>query len=71
MRDDAKWALADNYIVALEAYVYSIEKGIVFGSDNVNIEGRITYYPIYWLMFLENTSAPLPEQYTFDLSGIS
>lgn len=67
-KDYTRHSALDN---VLSNEVYSIEKGIVFGSDNVNCEGRITYYPIYLLMFLENSSAPLPEQYKLDLFGIS
>lgn len=33
---------------------YSIKEAYVFQNENVNTKGKITYYPIYMLMFIEN-----------------
>ena len=43
---------------------YGIEEGCVFCGGNVETAGRITYYPIYMLMFLQKKE--LPEEITFD-----
>lgn len=33
--------------------VYGIEQAIVFSNDNVREDGKVSYYPIYMMMFLE------------------
>ena len=33
---------------------YSIKEAYVFQNENVNTKDKITYYPIYMLMFMEN-----------------
>ena len=38
-------------------------------NDNVKKVGKITYLPIYMLMFIKNEQK-LPTQYTLDLSGL-
>ena len=32
---------------------YEIEEAIVFTNDNVKVKGKITYLPIYMVMFLQ------------------
>ncbi|MCD7709531.1 MAG: AAA family ATPase, partial [Clostridiales bacterium] len=36
----------------MEAPEYHIDEGIVFTNGNVMVKGRITYLPIYMIMFL-------------------
>ncbi len=49
---------------------YSIPEGFVFYNGNVNVEGKVCYYPIYMLMFLEKEK-PLEEMiYRIDLSAL-
>ena len=48
----------------LEHADYGLRKGFVFGRGNVEPAGKITYYPIYMLMFLQKKE--LPEEIFFD-----
>ena len=48
---------------------YQISKAIVLCNDNVKKVGKITYLPIYMLMFIKR-ELQLPTQYTIDLSGL-
>ena len=48
---------------------YQISKAYVLCNDNVKKVGKITYLPIYMLMFIKNEQK-LPTQYTLDLSGL-
>ena len=48
---------------------YQISKAIVLCNDNVKKVGKITYLPIYMLMFIKREQQ-LPTQYTIDLSGL-
>ena len=32
---------------------YNIPQGVVFSNGNLEVVGRITYYPVYMLMFLQ------------------
>ena len=48
---------------------YDIPKAIVFNNDNLRVDKRLVYAPIYMVMFLEkDTSAPV--HYKIDLSGL-
>lgn len=48
---------------------FGIENAIVLCNDNVKIDGKITYLPMYMLMFIRrNLSAPV--QYKIDLNGL-
>ena len=49
---------------------YGIEEGCVFCGGNVETTGRITYYPIYMLMFLQKKELPDSLIYKLDLSGL-
>ena len=43
---------------------YGIEEGYVFCGSNVERAGRLTYFPIYMLMFLQKKE--LPEEVLFE-----
>lgn len=49
---------------------YNIPQAYVLCNDNVKQVGKITYLPIYLLMFLKKEQ-PLPSQYKIDLSGLN
>lgn len=48
---------------------YQIPKAFVLCNDNVKQVGRITYLPIYMLMFIKRSQS-LPEHYKIDLTGL-
>ncbi len=48
---------------------YRLTEALVFNNDNLRVEGRVVYAPIYMVMFLvRDTSAPT--YYEVDLSGL-
>lgn len=47
---------------------YSIEEGFIFSNHNVEVKGKLIYYPIYMIMFLENEDITLPNIVIDDLS---
>ncbi len=49
---------------------YGIEEGYVFCGGNIEQIGKITYFPIYMLMFLQKKELPDSLIYTLDLSGL-
>ena len=51
----------------MNSTTYQISKAYVLCNDNVKKVGKITYLPIYMLMFIKNEQK-LPTQYTLDLS---
>ena len=48
---------------------YNISKAYVLCNDNVKKQGKITYLPIYMLMFIKKESQ-VPTNYKIDLSGL-
>jgi hypothetical protein len=48
---------------------YILPEAIVFNNDNLSVEGKFTYAPIYMAMFIEKSYAA-PEFYKVDLSGL-
>lgn len=50
-KDYEKHSALDNVMDVAE---YGIREAIVFANDNVKTSGRITYYPIYMAMFLQD-----------------
>lgn len=50
-KDYEKHSALDN-VMAVEEY--SIREAYVFTNDNVKVDGRLTYYPIYMVMFLQD-----------------
>ena len=50
---------------------YELENGYVFCSGNIEVEGKITYYPIYMLMFLQKKELPDAIIFDTDFSDIN
>lgn len=49
---------------------YNLEEALVLNNGNLSVEGRITYAPVYMVMFLEKKN-DVPIEYRVDLGGIS
>ncbi len=49
---------------------YQIDNAIVFCADNVSVDGKITYLPVYMTMFLEKDTSGVDMVYQFDLTGL-
>lgn len=49
---------------------YGIKNAFVFSNFNVEVNGNIIYYPIYFIMFLEEQSFQLPKINKIDLSDL-
>lgn len=54
----------------LENKRYGIKEAFVFYNGNVEMKGKVTYYPVYMLMFLEKESMPEEMIYRIDLTGL-
>lgn len=50
---------------------YGIEGGYVFCNGNVECAGKVTYYPIYMLMFLQKKELPAEIMYDADFSDLN
>ena len=48
---------------------YDIPEALVLNNDNLSVDGRITYVPVYMVMFIEK-SDPTVTQFRVDISGI-
>ncbi len=66
-KDYARHKALNNVVNSL---TYKIPKAYVLCNDNVRKIGRITYMPIYMLMFIKKECA-LPTNYRIDLSGMN
>ncbi len=53
----------------MNSTTYQIPKAYVLCNDNVKQVGKITYLPIYMLMFIQKAQ-PLPTHYKIDLAGL-
>ena len=49
---------------------FGIEEGLVFGRGNVERVGRVTYFPIYMLMFLQKKEVPKDLLFETDFSDL-
>ena len=49
---------------------YAIPEAYVFHNGNVSVNGKITYYPIYLMMFLEHPQLPDDLIYAPDFSAL-
>ena len=49
---------------------YDLPEALVLNNDNLTVDGRITYLPVYMVMFLEKGDAALIES-KVDLGGLS
>lgn len=54
----------------MNSATYQIPKAYVLCNDNVKQVGKITYLPIYMLMFIKKAQ-PLPAHYKIDLAGLA
>ena len=52
----------------LDISEYGIGEGCVFRGGNLQVRGKVTYYPIYMILFLQK--GELPSEIYFDL-GLS
>ena len=66
-KDYQRHAALDN---VMENRDYAIPTAFVFQNDNIRVDGRIVYLPIYMLMFLQKKELPESLIYTLDLSGL-
>lgn len=49
---------------------FGIERAYVFYGKNTETKGKITYYPIYMLMFVQKNDLPADTVYKIDLAGL-
>jgi hypothetical protein len=49
---------------------YSLDEAVVFTNYNISVVDRITYYPIYMLMFIRNDETKMPTVELDDLSEL-
>ena len=49
---------------------YSVEEAFVLSNFNISVVGKITYYPIYMLMFILNDEIKMPTIELDDLSKL-
>ena len=49
---------------------YAIPKAYVFHNGNISVSGKICYYPIYMLMFVQKKTAKTAMIYKLDLSAL-
>ena len=50
---------------------YGIDEGYVFCSGNVEADGKVTYFPIYMLMFLHKKELPSEIMFNSDFSDLN
>ncbi|MDD4822008.1 MAG: AAA family ATPase [Bacteroidales bacterium] len=53
----------------LDCSEYDLPEAVVFNNDNLSVNGKIIYTPIYMVMFLEKSHVA-PTHYKVDLSGL-
>ena len=49
---------------------YSVKEAFVLSNYNVSVADKITYYPIYMLMFIRNDDIKMPKIELDDLSKL-
>lgn len=54
----------------LDCREYDLPEAVVFTNDNLKVDGKVIYAPIYMVMFLEKTNEA-PVHYKVDLSMLS
>lgn len=54
----------------LEVSNFGINEAFVLSNYNVEVRGKVVYYPIYMLMFIDSEQLALPKPELFDLSEI-
>ncbi len=70
-----KWKFVRKYHRALSNIMdceeYDLPEALVLNNDNLSVDGRITYVPVYMVMFLEKKGDATPIEYKVDLGGLS
>ena len=66
-KDYARHAALDNVMSNPD---YAIPSAYVFQNDNVKVEGKMIYLPIYMLMFLQKEMDATPQIYKVNLDGL-
>ncbi len=66
-KDYQRHAALDN---VMENKDYAIPAAYVFQNDNVKVDGRVVYLPVYMLMFLQKEQDPEPQIYKLDLDAL-
>ncbi|MBQ9438479.1 MAG: ATP-binding protein [Lachnospiraceae bacterium] len=66
-KDYKRHAALDN---VMENKNYEIPYAYVFQNENVNVDGKTVYLPIYMLMFLQKGPASVPQIYKINLDGL-
>ncbi len=54
----------------MECKEYRLKKALLLNNDNLHVEGKILYAPIYMVMFIESEKS-LPLHYKIDLTGVN
>ena len=54
----------------LDCGEYDLQKAIVFCNDNLHVDGKIVYAPVYMAMFIEKDFSA-PTYYKIDLAGLT
>ena len=67
-KDYYRHAAMDNLLANKD---YNIESGFVFCNQNIKVDKKITYYPVYMIMFLEKKVLPDDIMYTEDFSDLN
>lgn len=66
-KDYARHAALDNVMRSPD---YAIPAAYVFQNDNVKVDGRVVYLPVYMLMFLQKETEVAPQIYRVNLDGL-
>lgn len=57
-KDYVRHSALDNVMAVSE---YGISKADIFTNDNVKVDGKQVYYPIYMVMFLKEDTIEFPD----------
>ena len=66
-KDYARHAALDNVMSNPD---YAIPVAYVFQNDNVKVDGKVVYLPVYMLMFLQKEMDTAPQIYKVNLEGL-
>ena len=56
-KDYTRHSALDNVLKVVE---YDIPEAFVFSSANISVDGKVVYYPVYMVMFLNEDVADSP-----------
>ena len=54
----------------MECGAYHLTDAVVFNNDNLKVDGKILYAPVYMIMFVQKKDIA-PDFYKIDLSGLN